>query len=102
MLCLVVCCIETNISEELAALMMEAVSTSETSGQYLQYQTTWHNIPEDSHLEPRYMKFQWNLIKNVICLILHVFPLYIIKCDIKNNASVAASEEAHDTMDAGG
>jgi hypothetical protein len=30
------------------ALMMEAVSTSETSGIF--YQTTRHNIPEDSHL----------------------------------------------------
>jgi hypothetical protein len=30
------------------ALMMEAVSTSETSVNF--YQATWHNIPEDSHL----------------------------------------------------
>jgi hypothetical protein len=29
-------------------LMMEAVSTSETS---VNYQTTWHNIPEDSCLQ---------------------------------------------------
>jgi hypothetical protein len=43
----------TDISEVLTvsiikALMMEAVSTSETSGNI--YQTTPHNIPEDSHL----------------------------------------------------
>jgi hypothetical protein len=28
--------------------MMEAVSTSETF--FIFYETTWHNIPEDSHL----------------------------------------------------
>jgi hypothetical protein len=33
------------------ALMMEAVSTSETSVNF--YQTTWRNIPEDSHLYTR-------------------------------------------------
>jgi hypothetical protein len=33
------------------ALMMEAVSTSETSVNF--YETTWRNIPEDSHL-PEY------------------------------------------------
>jgi hypothetical protein len=33
------------------ALMMEAVSTSETSVSF--YQTTRHNIPEDSHLHTR-------------------------------------------------
>jgi hypothetical protein len=45
----------TDVSEELAAsiiktitLMMETVSTSETSVNY--YQTTRRNIPEDSHL----------------------------------------------------
>jgi hypothetical protein len=32
-------------------LMMEAVSTSETSVNF--YQTTWRNIPEDSHLYTR-------------------------------------------------
>jgi hypothetical protein len=30
------------------ALMMEAENTSETFVNF--YQTTWHNIPEDSHL----------------------------------------------------
>jgi hypothetical protein len=43
----------TNISEVLAAsiitLMMEAASTSVTSVNF--YQTTWHNSPEDSHLQ---------------------------------------------------
>jgi hypothetical protein len=42
----------TSVSEVLAAsiiaLIMEAASTSETSVNF--YQTTWHNIPEDSHL----------------------------------------------------
>jgi hypothetical protein len=44
----------TDISEVLTAsiiitaLMMEAVSTSEMS--VIFYQTTWHSIPEDSHL----------------------------------------------------
>jgi hypothetical protein len=33
------------------ALMMEAVSTSETSVNI--YQTKWHNIPEDSHIHTR-------------------------------------------------
>jgi hypothetical protein len=33
----------------IAAVKMEAVSTFETSVSY--YQTTWHNIPKDSHLE---------------------------------------------------
>jgi hypothetical protein len=32
-------------------LMIEAVSTSETSVNF--YQTTWRNIPEDSHLHTR-------------------------------------------------
>jgi hypothetical protein len=36
---------------ELIALMMEAVSTSETS--VIIYQTTRRNIPEDSHLHTR-------------------------------------------------
>jgi hypothetical protein len=31
------------------ALMMEAASTSETLLNF--YQTTWHNNPEDSHLQ---------------------------------------------------
>jgi hypothetical protein len=43
----------TNISEVLTAsiiraMMMETVSTSKTSVNF--YQTTWRNIPEDSHL----------------------------------------------------
>jgi hypothetical protein len=33
------------------ALMMEAVSTSEISVSF--YQSTWHNIPEDSYLHTR-------------------------------------------------
>jgi hypothetical protein len=33
------------------ALMMKAVSTSKTSVNF--YQTTWHNIPEDSHIYAR-------------------------------------------------
>jgi hypothetical protein len=46
----VVCEILTDVSEELRAiaLMMEAVSSSETSVNF--YQTTRRNIPEDSHL----------------------------------------------------
>jgi hypothetical protein len=32
----------------ITALLMEAVSTSETSVNF--YKTTWHIIPEDSHL----------------------------------------------------
>jgi hypothetical protein len=36
------------------ALMMEAVSTSETSVNF--YQTTQRNIPEDSHLHTRHRK----------------------------------------------
>jgi hypothetical protein len=36
-------------SKPLIALMMEAVSTSETSVNF--YKTTWCNIPEDSHLQ---------------------------------------------------
>jgi hypothetical protein len=39
----------TNVSEVLTALMMEAVSISETSVHF--YQTTQHNIPEDSHFQ---------------------------------------------------
>jgi hypothetical protein len=35
----------------LIALMMEAVSTSETSVDF--YETTWRNILEDSHLHAR-------------------------------------------------
>jgi hypothetical protein len=43
----------SNVSKVLTAsiiiaLMMEAVNTSETSINF--YQTTWCNIPEDSHL----------------------------------------------------
>jgi hypothetical protein len=38
----------TNVSQVLAALMMEAASTSETLVNF--YQTTRRNIPEDSHL----------------------------------------------------
>jgi hypothetical protein len=34
-------------------LMMDAASTSETSVNF--YLTTWHNIPEDSHLQTMYM-----------------------------------------------
>jgi hypothetical protein len=33
------------------ALMMEAVITSETSVNF--YQTTWRNIPEDSHFQEK-------------------------------------------------
>jgi hypothetical protein len=35
----------------LFALMIEAVSTSETSDSF--YKTTWRNIPEDQHLHIR-------------------------------------------------
>jgi hypothetical protein len=48
MLCHVVWYEFTDISE-VPALMMEASSTSETSVNL--YQTTQHNIPEDSHLQ---------------------------------------------------
>jgi hypothetical protein len=50
----------TDVSEVLAAsiittgLMMEAASTSETSGNF--YQTTRRNNPEDSHLHTRRRK----------------------------------------------
>jgi hypothetical protein len=46
--CLLVCSLVklTDVSE---ALMMEAVSTPETSVNF--YQATWRNIPEDSHLQ---------------------------------------------------
>jgi hypothetical protein len=40
-----VCCLHQG------TLMMEAASTSETSESF--YQTTWRNIPEDSHLHTR-------------------------------------------------
>jgi hypothetical protein len=43
----------TDVSEVLAAstirVMMEAASTSEMLVNF--YQTTWHNKPEDSHLQ---------------------------------------------------
>jgi hypothetical protein len=39
--------VDTDISEELITLMMESVSSSETSVNI--YQTTRLNIPEDSH-----------------------------------------------------
>jgi hypothetical protein len=39
---------EVLIASIVIALMMEAVNTSETSVNF--YQTTQHNIPEDSHL----------------------------------------------------
>jgi hypothetical protein len=38
----------TDVSEVLIALMLEAASTSKTSVNF--YQSTWSNIPEDSHL----------------------------------------------------
>jgi hypothetical protein len=64
----------TDASEVLAAfiiiaLMMEAAGTSETSVNFCQ--TTWCNIPEDSHLHTRRLdnmksqlarKYLWNLI----------------------------------------
>jgi hypothetical protein len=40
------------------SLMMEAASTSETSVNF--YQTTWHNIPEDSHFSPTLDVLQWD------------------------------------------
>jgi hypothetical protein len=45
--------IEINLCYEMLALMMQAVSTSETSVNF--YQTTWRNIPEDSHLLAKIM-----------------------------------------------
>jgi cell division protein FtsL len=39
----------TDVSEEFIALMMEAVSTSETSVNV--FHTTRRNIPEESHLQ---------------------------------------------------
>jgi hypothetical protein len=41
-------CFHHQGDESLIALMMEAVSTSETSVNF--YQTTRRNIPEDSHI----------------------------------------------------
>jgi hypothetical protein len=38
----------------ITAVMMEAVSTSETSVNF--YETTRHNIPEDSHLCDEYVQ----------------------------------------------
>jgi hypothetical protein len=37
------------LTVSIIALVMETVSTSEMSTNF--YQTTWHNIPEDSHLQ---------------------------------------------------
>jgi hypothetical protein len=39
-------------TNSLIALMMEAMSTSETSASF--YETTWRNIPEDSNLHTRH------------------------------------------------
>jgi hypothetical protein len=39
--------------QALTALMMDAESTSESSVRF--YQTTWRNVPEDSHLYTNYM-----------------------------------------------
>jgi hypothetical protein len=43
--------IVTSINRAIIALMMEAVSHSETSANF--YQTTWRNIPEECHLHNR-------------------------------------------------
>jgi hypothetical protein len=43
------------------ALMMETVSTSETSVSF--YQTTWRNVPEDSHL---YIRHRENLKSHLL------------------------------------
>lgn len=58
MLRLVVWCELTDVSEVLAAsiyrataLMTEVVTSSETSINF--YQTTWRNMPEDSHIHAR-------------------------------------------------
>jgi hypothetical protein len=47
------CCLHHQGDDDLlTALMTRASSTSEMSVNY--YQTTWHNIPEDSHLQTQY------------------------------------------------
>jgi hypothetical protein len=72
------------LNASIIALMVAAVSTSDMSVNF--YQTTWHNIPEDSHLhskevgffktEPKktYKILLWNNIsvnKILICVLLH-------------------------------
>jgi hypothetical protein len=52
--------------DALIALMMEAVSTSETSVSF--YQTTLRYIPEDSHFHTRRHE---NLISHQECFVLH-------------------------------
>jgi hypothetical protein len=57
----VVPCSLVSIIRVIIALMMEAVSTSETLVNL--YQTTWHNIPEDSHLKDDTLKhLNWLVI----------------------------------------
>jgi hypothetical protein len=64
------------------ALMMEAVSTSETLVNF--YQTTWRNIPEDSHLVLEFNFGSFQLIpcsgalhdKLIICQLVSKFPTF--------------------------
>jgi hypothetical protein len=46
--CLLACCAVQSVRSTITTLMMETVSTSETSVNF--YQTARRNIPEDSHL----------------------------------------------------
>jgi hypothetical protein len=45
-------CLAVSIIRAIIALMMEAARTYEKSLNF--YQTTWRNIPEDSHLQVGY------------------------------------------------
>jgi hypothetical protein len=52
--------------------MLEAASTSETSLNF--YQTTWHNNPEDSHLQTRRRE---NLKSHVDVIMTGIFINYM-------------------------
>jgi hypothetical protein len=48
------------------ALIITAVSSSETSVYF--YQTTWRNIPEDSHLQ-KWKDLATQIAKDMLCLV---------------------------------
>jgi hypothetical protein len=50
------------VDDLLIIMMMEAVSISETLANF--YQTTWHDIPKDSHLHPCHCE-NLNLATNI-------------------------------------
>jgi hypothetical protein len=51
------------LTQLLIATVMEAVISSETSVSI--YQTTWHNIPEDSHLQKVHCTRNWYMTQNM-------------------------------------